>query len=221
MHRGSTNLFGYYILLITGLVLFTVTAVMAANHQTQAADNSILLFFRKPDNLLVPIGPKWLLPLFEGITVLGNASLLITVSIIAVTYFILKKIGRLAGIFLTIAAGAVISELTLKEFFARPRPAIVPHLVNAEFYSFPSGHSMMSVVVYSTLALLLIYSGVNEKLKIYFISAAFILPFAIGLSRVYLGVHYPTDIIAGWALGIVWLSLCRIITSIRSPREGT
>jgi undecaprenyl-diphosphatase len=110
-------------------------------------------------------------------------------------------------VYLLIVLGGSVSDLVLKEIFARQRPTIVPHLVDAENFSFPSGHAAMSVVIYVSLALIMTYSQINMKLKLYIISAACFLALLVGFSRIYLGVHYPTDVLAGWLLGMFWVLL--------------
>jgi undecaprenyl-diphosphatase len=106
--------------------------------------------------------------------------------------------------------GLVISTL-LKWMFSRERPQLVPHLSVVHTSSFPSGHSMLSAVVYLTLGVLLARLVPNRAAKIYFMGLAIFLSFLIGISRVYMGVHYPTDVLAGWTAGLVWATLCYIV----------
>jgi undecaprenyl-diphosphatase len=94
----------------------------------------------------------------------------------------------------------------------RPRPDIVPHIVYASSTSFPSGHSMMSAVTYLTLGALLARSQARKRLKAYFLLLAAFLSLIVGVSRVYLGVHWPTDVLAGWTAGTVWAMLCWVAT---------
>ena len=107
----------------------------------------------------------------------------------------------------SVAGGMVVSGL-LKDVFQRPRPEIVPHVAYAANASFPSGHSMMSALTYLTLAALLARSQERKRLKAYFLLLAALLTFMVGISRVYLGVHWPTDVLAGWMAGAVWAMLC-------------
>jgi undecaprenyl-diphosphatase len=104
--------------------------------------------------------------------------------------------------------GGTVLITSLKGFFDRDRPSVVPHLTDAFFKSYPSGHSMMSSVVYLTVAVLLARTMQRRRSKVFCVGAALFLSFLIGLSRVYLGVHYPTDVLAGWAAGIAWALLC-------------
>ena len=107
--------------------------------------------------------------------------------------------------FVIVAAGSGLGAgLVLKLFFQRERPSVVPHLHAVHTTSFPSGHSMMSAVVYLTLGALLAGFGERRRHKAYFLAAAMLLTLLVGLSRVFLGVHYPTDVLAGWSAGLVW-----------------
>ena len=108
----------------------------------------------------------------------------------------------------------------LKALFHRPRPAIVPHLSDIATASFPSGHAMLSSVVYLTLAAALARTATRTRLKIYYLGVAVALTGLIGCSRVYLGVHYPTDVLAGWSLGVAWVGICCLAAYYLRPRVG-
>jgi undecaprenyl-diphosphatase len=105
------------------------------------------------------------------------------------------------------AGGLIISSL-LKHEFERRRPSVVPHLATVYTSSFPSGHSMMASAVYLTLGALLTRIVPERSAKVYFIAVAILVAILVGLSRVYLGVHYPTDVLAGWTAGSVWALVC-------------
>src|SRR5262249_42323588 len=108
---------------------------------------------------------------------------------------------------LAVCGGAILSSL-LKHFVARDRPSIVPHKSIVSTTSFPSGHSMLSAVVYLTLGSLLARYTPDRKLRLYFLGVALAVTFLVGLSRVYVGVHWPTDVLAGWTAGSVWALIC-------------
>ena len=105
------------------------------------------------------------------------------------------------------AAEVGLASSILKAAFDRPRPN-VDHYSYVVTSSFPSGHSMMSAVVYLTLGSLLTRVLPARGVKIYLIVVALLLTLLVGLSRVYMGVHYPTDVLAGWTAGLVWAMLC-------------
>jgi undecaprenyl-diphosphatase len=113
-------------------------------------------------------------------------------------------------VLVSVVGGVLISQ-TMKWAFARPRPDLVPHGAEVFTASFPSGHSMMSAVVYLTLGALLARTQADPAVKTYVLVMAVVLTVLVGASRVYLGVHWPTDVLAGWALGGVWALICLLV----------
>ena len=126
-------------------------------------------------------------------------------------YLWLKRKHQLAlFVAVSVCGGALVNTL-LKGFIARPRPEIVPHQTSAALSSFPSGHAMMAAVVFLTLGALLALSADERRVKIYILVWSVLLTVSVGISRVYLGVHWPTDVVAGWIAGAVWATLCLLI----------
>jgi undecaprenyl-diphosphatase len=107
-------------------------------------------------------------------------------------------------------AGGVLIGQTMKWAYARPRPELVPHGAEVFTASFPSGHSMMAAVVYLTVGALLARTQADRGVKVYILIVAVLLTVLVGASRVYLGVHWPTDVLAGWALGGLWALVCLV-----------
>ncbi len=144
----------------------------------------------------------------RDITSLGGETIITIITIFVVGFLFLQK--RYDAMWLVLAAtiGGALISLGLKEFYGRERPDISYRLINVTPLSFPSGHSMMSAIVYLTQAAIIARIQKNKKIRIYILSAALFLTFIIGLSRVYLGVHYPTDVIGGWTVGLAWASFC-------------
>src|SRR6185295_15170286 len=122
-------------------------------------------------------------------------------TVFALGYLVVSRRPWAAAFLLTSVGGATIAMTLLKIFFERPRPTIVPHLSVVADASFPSGHSMISAVFYLTVSAMLARVIERKPVKIYLISGAVILSILIGLTRIYLGVHYPTDVLAGWCMG--------------------
>jgi undecaprenyl-diphosphatase len=176
--------------------------------ETHAFDRAVLLAFRNPLDPSDPIGPTWLEIMFRDITALGGTTVL-TLMTIAVIGFLLIDGKRAAAVLVLVSVvGGVLLSSVLKFGIDRPRPDLVAHLVEVHTASFPSGHAMLSAVVYLTLGGLLSRVEGPRRIKIYVLSVAVTLTFLIGLSRVYLGVHWPTDVLAGWCAGAAWAVLC-------------
>jgi undecaprenyl-diphosphatase len=171
---------------------------------TLALDQRLLLALRDPHNLSDPIGPRWLEEAMRDLTALGGFTVLTLVTLFGLLMFALH--GRrlqawiLAG---TVLAAQVSAEL-LKGLYDRPRPTLVPHgdLVYAQ--SFPSGHSTLAAAVYLTLATLIASVEIRPAAKRLVYGLAGAVTVAVGISRVYLGVHWPSDVLAGWSLGATW-----------------
>ncbi len=200
------------IYILTGLVAallfgFGVLADEVVEGATLNWDKSILLLLRVPGDPSSPIGPVWLQEAVRDITALGSFSIL---SIIVVTaVFHLFLVGRRStGWFVAIAvvSGTAVSTV-LKVIFDRPRPDLTG-VARVFTSSFPSGHATVSAVVFLTLGAILADRAPTPRLRAYYLYVAAILTILVGVSRVYLGVHYPTDVLAGWLIGTAWAVLC-------------
>ena len=209
------------VLLSLGLFGFFKLTEEVVEGDTRGFDQSVLLWFRDKADLSDPIGPQWLEVVMRDITALGGLLILGLLTIAACGYLWLTQRHKLAlFVAVSIPAGALLNTL-LKEYFTRPRPDIVPHGTGAALSSFPSGHAMMSAVVFLTLGALLSLSTENTRIKIYILFWSVFLTVIVGISRVYLGVHWPTDIIAGWIAGGTWAVLCLLVGHrlLRTTRE--
>lgn len=174
----------------------------------RSIDEHVLLWFRHPEDLAVPIGPPWVLDAAREITALGSSTVLLFVIFSVAGYLWLeRRHGMLAFLLLSTFGGMALTT-ALKSVFSRARPSVVPHLVAVNSASFPSGHSLLSAVVYLTLGVLLAEVTAGRRARIYFVTLAALLTGLIGLSRVYVGVHYPTDVLGGWMAGLLWALLC-------------
>jgi undecaprenyl-diphosphatase len=177
----------------------------------QSFDEHALLLLRRPENLAVPIGPHWLLDAAREITALGSTTILLVVTFSVVGYLWLERRYGLLALVLASTLGGVLITTVLKDVLGRPRPTVVPHLVAVTSPSFPSGHSMLSTAVYLTLGALLTRVSADRATKLYFVLLPSMLTVSIGLSRIYLGVHYPTDVLGGWVGGLVWALACVVV----------
>ena len=178
---------------------------VTAGH-TQRFDDWVIDSLRNPANPGLPRGPIWLVEAGRDVTALGGPTV-VTLMIVAVAgYLALKRqFGPLLLTVLAAGSGAAFSTL-VKRHFERPRPHFGSELVTPLTSSFPSGHSMLSAVVYLLLGAMLAQSEPRWPIKLYFVGTAMLLTGLVGVSRVYLGVHYPSDVLAGWTAGLGWAS---------------
>lgn len=178
---------------------------------THHFDTALLMAMRQPSDPNIPIGPTWLSEAARDVTSLGSTSVLVLLTVASVGY--LWLVGQRSAALLTVAAvaGGAILSAALKSGFSRPRPDLVPHAVEVYSASFPSGHAMLATVTYLTLGSLLAQVQSHNRARIYLIAWAIALSLLIGVSRVYLGVHWPTDVIAGWCIGAAWALMCACV----------
>ena len=208
------------LLLLMGAVwAFIELADEVMEGSTQKFDDWAIRALRRPDDPATPLGPPWLAEMGRDLTALGGVAVL-TLLTLAIAGFLWMR--RMYGAMLLLVAstlGAVAASLLLKNLFDRPRPQLVPHLSIVHTSSFPSGHSMLSAAVYLTLGLLL-GQFVQERLhRAYFLIIAVSLTFLVGISRVYMGVHYPTDVLTGWTAGLAWALFCWLIARFMQRRQ--
>lgn len=181
--------------------------------ETAKLDNAVLESLRSTTNTSQPIGPEWLLPAAQDISALGGVAVTTLLITTICGYFLLKKKLRMMLFLLASVIGGTVANVLLKDFFGRTRPSIVPPLEPTMDESFPSGHSMLSAIVYLTLAAMLAKSTSSTVVKIYYMVIGIGLAVLIGLSRLYLGVHYPTDVVAGWCAGLAWAAMSYTIAA--------
>jgi undecaprenyl-diphosphatase len=193
------------------LFVFINVGMLVTNGTTKQFDESIIKYFRVERNNSEPTGPYFLTESMRDITSLGGETVITIITIFVVGFLLLQK--RYDAMWLVLAAtiGGALISFGLKEFYGRERPDISYRLISVTPLSFPSGHSMMSAIVYLTQAAIIARIQKNKKIRIYILSAALFLVFIIGFSRVYLGVHYPTDVIGGWTVGLAWASFCWLV----------
>ena len=198
------------ILAALGLYAFIELAEEVFEGDTVGFDQRILLWFRTPGDLSDPIGPETLEVVVRDITALGGLFVLALLTLAACGYLWIRNRHRLAIYVATAVAGGSLLNTVLKHLFSRPRPDLVPHETAAALSSFPSGHAMMATIVYLTLGALLASATDDRRIKLYILSWSVFLTVLVGVSRIYLGVHWPTDILAGWVAGATWALLCLI-----------
>jgi undecaprenyl-diphosphatase len=189
-------------------IVFAIILSELLEGDTVAVDRAILQLFRAPGNPSEPLGPYWLQVMARDVTSLGGLAILTLVTIASLGYLALTRQWIFAVmVMLSVLGGTAISS-AVKILIQRPRPDFSPEVVHLHDYSFPSGHSFLSAVTYLTLGILLARVQSRLTTKIYLLSVAMGVTILVGLSRLYLGVHWPTDVLAGWCAGAAWAILC-------------
>ncbi|MDB5432304.1 MAG: putative phosphatidylglycerophosphatase [Caulobacter sp.] len=178
--------------------------------ETLPIDTRLLLMLRNPANPSDPIGSRSFEESMRDLTALGGVTFLTIMVVIAFSALMFYRKRRQAWVFLGVVALAETSADLLKMVFDRARPTLVPHGSYVYSYSFPSGHSTMSAAVFLTLAGILASLEPKRRAKAFIFTVAVLLVIAIGFSRVYLGVHWPTDVLGGWTLGAAWAMVARL-----------
>jgi undecaprenyl-diphosphatase len=176
--------------------------------ETHAFDERILLALRSAGDRSDPLGPGWLEELMRDVTGLGGTGVLTFITLAVAGFLALDRKSHAALFVVAAVAGGMLLSTLLKLGFDRPRPDLVPHGALVYTASFPSGHATVSAVVYLTLGALLARVQPRLVLKLYLLGLAILLTVAVGISRIYLGVHWPSDVLAGWAIGAAWALLC-------------
>ena len=218
--RGELALLVGALLTIVLAIAFLALAGNVLEGDTQHFDERLLAALRSPDDPQRPIGPRWLPGAALDITALGSAVVL-GLAVLGIAGFLLLQGAWRSAVFVVAASsgGWVLNSL-LKSAFGRARPDVVPHLREVMTLSFPSGHAMTSAAVYLTLGALLMRIAKRPLTKFYCMSAAMLITALVGASRVYLGVHYPTDVLAGWLGGLSWALVCWLVERALERRAG-
>lgn len=213
-------------LLIAFLVL-TLLLVGVGNLASEVVEGDTLAFdrwliagLRDPADPGSPLGPAWVKKVMIDLTALGGGPFLTFLTLATAGFLVAaRKWGMAVFVVLAIAGGGLAANL-LKWIFVRARPDLVPHLVSVDSASFPSAHAMNSAVTFLTLGVLLSRTQKDRRVKAYLLGLALFLTLIVGFSRVYLGVHWPTDVVAGWAVGAAWAIACSLVAA-RLQRRHT
>jgi undecaprenyl-diphosphatase len=198
-------------ILLIGALGFLGIADEVMEGGTVSLDKRILMAMRVPGDPGQAIGPAWVQESFRDFTGLGGIGVLGLLSIATLAYLWLMGMRRAALYLITAIVGGLLVSLALKAGFHRPRPDLVSHGSMVYTSSFPSGHSMLSAVVYLTGGAMLAVIHRQRAVRLYILACAVLATVLVGISRVYLGVHWPTDVLAGWAIGAAWAGLCWLI----------
>jgi undecaprenyl-diphosphatase len=206
------------LIMIAGSWGFIEIADAFLEGEAERFDLAVLKSMRTAEDPSNPKGPEWLFLFMRDITALGSGTIIALVMLAVIGYMLLVRQFHNAVLLAVISGGGAALVYLLKLFFARERPVEVPPLIEVTKYSFPSGHAMMGALVYLSLAAILGGIQSDIKVRIYILIVALVTVFLIGFSRVYLGVHYPSDVLAGWSVGLAWASFSRLALLIIQKR---
>lgn len=193
--------------LLGGVVLLSigfVSAGMLSDNGLSGLESQIVAGLRNNGNPADMIGSEGLEETVRDITALGGYVVLSAATIFFSMFLLLSEGRRSMRGFVITVTGAYAAGMLLKLIFRRERPP-VPHLSHVSTTSFPSVHAMMSCVLFLSIGLLLARRARDPSIRLLFITAPAMVTLAVGTSRVFLGVHYPLDVLAGWACGLIWL----------------
>lgn len=197
--------------------LYTLDEVQEGD--AQRFDSAVLLAFREPGHLATPIGPRWLQESARDLTALGGFTVLFLVVVLAAALLWVHRRRAQALVLVGAVLGGELLAQVVKVLVGRTRPELVPHLDLVYSSSFPSGHSTLSPIVYFTLAAIVAAGEGRRAQKVLLIGTSLALVLCIGLSRIYLGVHWPTDVLAGWALGTAVAVLATLALHAFAPHR--
>jgi undecaprenyl-diphosphatase len=206
-HRADFGVLVALLAIVAAVWAFVAIAGFVDRGSTQAIDESIVRGLRDPADPGRLLGPTAMWEIARDVTAMGSIPILLLVCFAVAGFLALSKLYRSLILVAAASIGGTIWTFALKELFARPRPSIDPDIV-VNSASFPSGHASLSAVIYLTLAALLVRLLERRALRVYVIGCAALTTFSVGLSRVALGMHYPSDVLAGWTLGLAWALFC-------------
>lgn len=183
---------------------FLTIADEVSEGETDGIDRRILMMFRVAGAPSDPIGPRWFEEAMRDVTALGGFTILTITVIVATLMLVFHDRRREALVFAVTVILAQISSEVLKALYDRDRPSLVAHGSHVYSQSFPSGHSALAAATFFTLATVVASVEARKRTKALIYGLAITFVVTVGISRVYLGVHWPTDVLGGWALGATW-----------------
>jgi undecaprenyl-diphosphatase len=204
-------------LAVGAFILFALMTLFVAGNGPTTFEISLIAGLRDGADPAIVAGPKWIGSLMRDITALGGTPVLTVLCVLLAGFLSLRKSWRNLTLLVVVVLGQTLIVQLLKDAFARTRPEIVPHLIETTSESFPSGHAASAASIYLLLAAMLAPSLPTSAARRYVFAAAIVMALLVGASRVVLGVHYPSDVLAGWSFGVGWTMTALLIADrIRS-----
>jgi undecaprenyl-diphosphatase len=200
------------------LSAFLRLGAYAQRGEPHAWDEALLRVLRSPEDPANPVGPTWLEELVRDVTALGGLGVIAFVTLAVAGFLVAVGRRRTALLLCASVAGGAALSFFLKTVYGRPRPDLVPHGARVLTESFPSGHAAVSAVAYLTLGALLARVQPRRLLRTYVLGLAVLITLCVGASRVYLGVHWPSDVAGGWAFGCAWALLVWFLEGLLQRR---
>lgn len=209
-HFGSFEVRFLFVTIAVVCATFAVVLLLDVFREgaTAAFDRSLILAFRSPTDAGDALGPHWVEEMGRDFTALGGFPVLSLLTLAIVGFLVFRRQRAAAAIVLGSTLIALALSSSLKATIDRTRPDLVPHGQHVYTASFPSGHSMHAAATWFTLGSLLALFQQRRRIKVFVLSMAAVTTVLVGVSRVYLGVHWPTDVLGGWAFG----TFCALVT---------
>lgn len=209
--------------LVTGAILMFVEIADDMREDDGRAFDWAVLRLMHPDEATPadPVGPAWLDHASADFSALGSVAVLLTVVLVACGYLLLRRRALEALLLVLAAGGGLAISQALKTIFERDRPPDAYRTIEVLNQSFPSGHAMLSAVVYLTLGAMLARATSRWRLRVYVMVVAMLLAILIGLTRVHLGAHWATDVLGGWCVGAAWATVCWLLDRWMRKRAGS
>ncbi|AYG94321.1 phosphatase PAP2 family protein [Brevundimonas naejangsanensis] len=203
-----------------GVLVFIEAADEMQEPGGQAFDRAVLAAVRPyADDPGRPWGPWWLREAAADLTSLGGIAVLVLFALIALGFLLIMR-KRLSALLLVVSlAGGVALSEGLKALFERERPPAAYQAVETLNASFPSGHALLATVFYLTLGVMLTRAFPRKRLKAYVLGCAVVIALLIGLTRIYLGAHWASDVFAGWSVGAAWSMVLWLVAYAAERRQ--